>query len=264
MKMNGVVYYLSSPMTNEIFYIGITKNFDKRMKQHAVEYKKSPNYPKNCKISKLKRFGYNFSCGIIQTLHNVYEHELKEAEIYWISYFKNIGCRLTNCTAGGGGLLNPSDELRRKMSMRGFKKIFDNNGVIYNSIEEAAIQLKINRTTISNILSGRIHASNGYTFSFVNDYVLTNGVDSFTKEMMNIAIKMAQQNRQIVDHLGQIHKSQSEAAKALSISESLVLAILQGHKPKWHKYRHIKLLYCANKYIPPEIEVDWESFNENR
>ena len=41
---------------------------------------------------------------------------LNEAEIAWIAKLKAEGCRLTNATDGGGGILNPSEEVRRKMS----------------------------------------------------------------------------------------------------------------------------------------------------
>lgn len=42
-----------------------------------------------------------------------------DAEQFWIQYYKSLGCRLTNHSIGGEGVigLKPNEETRKKMSM---------------------------------------------------------------------------------------------------------------------------------------------------
>lgn len=105
-----------------------------------------------------------------------------------IHYYKKID-KSYNITDGGEGQLGltPSletrkrisesnrrrkgipftDEHKRNISEGRKKRIIDSNGVIYNSIKDAAKQLGVARTSICNMLAGRSKSSCGLTFKFL-------------------------------------------------------------------------------------------------
>lgn len=107
------IYALIDPRDEEIRYVGWTNNLKKRYGCHLRD--KKPCY-RTYWIMKLRRMGLKPRMEIIQ---RVSLQSWAEAEIYWISYFRKIGCKLVNGTDGGQGHLGwcPSEETRAKMSV---------------------------------------------------------------------------------------------------------------------------------------------------
>ena len=183
--MNSAIYSISR--LGSFSYIGLTNDFDRRKKQHKARsrYSKLPLY---CWMRKHPDYEMN----ILQSFQQITLHDLEQCEIYWIKYFKDLGCRLLNCT-DGGGLVNPSQEVRDKIS-RAKKKLYaedptknpscgriDNrrrgfycsNGQFYQHTREAAKPLGIDRSMIMNVLKKRQKIAKGLTFSYdKNDPVL--------------------------------------------------------------------------------------------
>ena len=109
----------------------------------------------------------------IQTLNN--HDDLCGAEKYWISYFRENGCRLVNMTDGGDGSFGCKQSLetieKRASKLRGRKyplkqikgmldynnsnkvSIIDKNGKIFNSICEASKQTSIRPSVIWNSIN---------------------------------------------------------------------------------------------------------------
>lgn len=97
------IYGLVCPDTNVIKYIGKTKNGIKRIKGHWRDNKKSKltgSYnKKQCWVFGLKKNNKKF---LVQYLdYAKTNEELNEKEMYWISFYKNLGLTLLNCTNGG-------------------------------------------------------------------------------------------------------------------------------------------------------------------
>lgn len=94
------IYGLFSP-DGELRYVGKTsKVLKKRLWEHtAVSQLKYACHRTNWIKSLYPQKPY---IQLIQTLSS--EKELNEAEIYWISYFRSVGCRLVNSTDGGEGV----------------------------------------------------------------------------------------------------------------------------------------------------------------
>lgn len=114
LKMNKCVYVIKDPIIHEIRYVGVTKDFNKRTRQHVVQmnYKGRRHLPLYCWMRSLgvvPLFEPFFDASVLS------DTQLSESEIYWIKYFRDLGCRLLNCT-DGGGLFNPNAEVRKKIS----------------------------------------------------------------------------------------------------------------------------------------------------
>jgi group I intron endonuclease len=107
------IYKLIDPNTNQIRYIGLTFNDLKlRLKSHLSEPGKSH---KNYWIRKLKKEGFKPLIESVEENISTYE-EACQREIYYIDYFKSLGCDLTNMSTGGDKNKKMSEESRKKMS----------------------------------------------------------------------------------------------------------------------------------------------------
>lgn len=112
-QIKYTIYKLIDPTNNEVRYIGLTfNNLKQRLKSHRNERSKSH---KCYWIDKLKSQGFD---PIIECVEeNISSYELAcEREIYFIDYFRSIGCELTNSATGGNKNKKMSIETREKMS----------------------------------------------------------------------------------------------------------------------------------------------------
>ncbi len=120
--MYVIIYVLIEPITNEIKYVGKTKQpLPKRLTAHLTECRHS-NTKKNTWLKSLKKRGLKPK---IEELDIVLESEWEFWEKYWISQFKTWGFELKNANEGGKGMSsefikknNPmlKEETRKKIS----------------------------------------------------------------------------------------------------------------------------------------------------
>jgi hypothetical protein len=94
------IYILIDPTTNEIKYVGKANNIKERFKNHKNRCRDSNTYKRHW-INKLRLKGLYPELEVIDI---VPMSEWHYWEKFWISYFKSIGCKLTNTTSGGDGL----------------------------------------------------------------------------------------------------------------------------------------------------------------
>lgn len=108
------IYALVDPTSLEIRYVGKTvKSIKYRLDQHIRLSRCNDQTHKSKWIRSLTKEGYS---------PYVFELEVaienwQESEQFWIAYLRSIGCRLTNYTDGGDGVLGRklSDETKRKI-----------------------------------------------------------------------------------------------------------------------------------------------------
>lgn len=101
-----LVYGLIDPRTNELRYIGRSKSGLQRPKQHTTIAKlyrldrKSRHFT-YCQawLQVLVLEGFQPEILVIEVCNNA--QELDDAEIFYIAYYRSIGCRLTNIQKGG-------------------------------------------------------------------------------------------------------------------------------------------------------------------
>lgn len=118
--MSYKIYWLSDPETGEMRYVGKTKQtLQKRYYYHCHPDGKSHNTKW---INSLLKKSLRPNINVLQTLSS--EDDMNMAEVYWIAYFKSVGCRLTNeCIGGRGGSIKGkkrkpcSEETKRKISI---------------------------------------------------------------------------------------------------------------------------------------------------
>lgn len=187
---DNVIYRLKDPRiykNKAIRYIGKTnggtkERFSAHLSQTILEGTKNGNW-----IKSLLKQGFEPEIEAIQYLKT--EKELDVVEIFWISYHKAIGCKLTNETNGGGGHYGyiasaetkskisksqharfSSFEARLKLSKaKGGRPLVDQFGGWYPYLSFAAKQLNLRAPDICEVLQRRRNHVRGYIFRFEDD-----------------------------------------------------------------------------------------------
>ena len=105
------IYGLVDPTSNAIRYVGFTsKKLDRRLWEHIHESKSRNTCHRHRWIRSLIRNG---SLPTIRMLETVTEENRQERERAWIVALS--ANNLTNSTDGGEGLINPSEDVRRRI-----------------------------------------------------------------------------------------------------------------------------------------------------
>jgi transposase len=105
--MRVIIYGLVDPISNKLFYIGKTKNLDKRNKWNKFVMKK---------ISSFHYIGLDVKKTILEELLCTCNNDWVIAERKWIKYYKQKGFKLYNQNKGGGGPSKHSRKTRRLLS----------------------------------------------------------------------------------------------------------------------------------------------------
>jgi hypothetical protein len=108
-----VIYTLADPETGEVRYVGKTNNERKRMGDHIID---KPKTHKGYWIRSLLARGLVPKMERLEEFPNSDDCDWQEAERFWISYLRFIGCNLCNLETGGMGGKRSSPETREKMS----------------------------------------------------------------------------------------------------------------------------------------------------
>lgn len=104
------IYTLSCPITNNIRYVGVTKNtLSKRFSQHLVERRTNK---RRSWFDSLKKKGF---LPTIELLDDVDDDKWIDEEKFYISYFRFLGFDLVNMTEGGDRI-EMTKEIRLKIS----------------------------------------------------------------------------------------------------------------------------------------------------
>lgn len=118
------IYGLIDPRTNKICYIGFTQQgLKKRLTQHL-----NPKPTNESKIAKLHRFlkSKNLKLTIVEIENCKSLEDMYDKEIYYISYYKNLGYKLKNIQDGGKIGVN-SEESYNKFRKSMIKNKSDHN-----------------------------------------------------------------------------------------------------------------------------------------
>lgn len=251
--MLAYIYTLSDPRTNEIRYIGKTNNLHQRMKEHIKMWGCDKQ---RCKLDNWKLgLKNNNLCPIFEVLDEVLVEELDYWEKYWISQMKTWGFKLLNMTEGGDGLINPSEETRRKIGEKSKGRIPSeetrtkisksnyNKGsilIVYNDQGEyineypnsyrAGEALGINYKDISKIINGKMYFIHKFTF-------FKKAQEKEIPELLQHRINHKYTYDVVLsfNDLGVIinkYKNISEAARCLNINFRNIHAVLNKHRDK--------------------------------
>jgi hypothetical protein len=193
----AIIYGLVDPRDRQLRYIGLSKNGMRRPREHSKGWslREDGNTHKANWIRQLLSTGAQPEVVVIQSFDD--PAILPEAEMHWIAYFKKMGYKLTNGTAGGDGNLNPTAGVRLKMSsaLRGRKL----------SPESIA---KREATRGPHVVSPETRVRMSVTHTIANAHL----------------------QRPVVDQDGNRYSGVSTAARQLGIPAGNIVAVLKGRR----------------------------------
>lgn len=165
-----LIYGLTDKLTGQLKYIGQTTiGLKLRLKRHFDEakYHRDRITKKNNWLR--KRISQN-NLPEIFLIEETTEQEIDNLEIFYIAYFKSIGCELLNSTLGGKGHVGtPSKEKRQKYSNgQKKKKCIDLvTGEIYPSMMSIVYKYGFRTGAVSECCSGKSNMIKGNYFSYL-------------------------------------------------------------------------------------------------
>lgn len=139
------IYALKCPINLEVRYIGKSVDIKTRFRKHILRAKSGEDSWKNNWIRQL--LAKNLK-PIIEIIEEVNIENWQEREVYYIDKFRKLGCNLTNSTDGGEGMLNPTKEIRDKLS----KALKGGKGFIGNHTQESKLKIKENNRRSKKVL----------------------------------------------------------------------------------------------------------------
>lgn len=199
---NFIIYALCDPKTNQIRYVGLSSNGLERPKRHMYPsvLKKWGHLKVYRWIAGLKKLGLVPEILIIEYVQN--KEELLESEIFFISYFKSIGCRLLNLTAGGERFSSSAPWNKgKKWSIETRKKMSD---------------AKKGKKQTPEAIEARACKTRG---------------KSPTPEALQARINSNSQAIPIADQFGNTYRSVAFASKTLKIAHQTINEVLKGLRP---------------------------------
>lgn len=115
---------------------------------------------------------------IVKQIDSCSEEQWEDRERYWIQYYKDQGFELLNISEGGSGVITKEmrslDSISR--SAKGHEKAIialNLDGSFYKeycSTTQASNELKIGKSAINNVLSGRSKSSKGFLWVYKSEY----------------------------------------------------------------------------------------------
>lgn len=135
------IYTLTDPITNQVRYVGKTiQSLEIRRNRHIQDSKRKFNH-RACWIRGLLKQGKK---PIIELLEEVSDDVWQECEIFYISYFKFLGFRLTNILDGGNC----------KVPMKYISKKLSASGMGRKHTEETKQKIRIANSGLNNGMYG--------------------------------------------------------------------------------------------------------------
>lgn len=161
------IYKLIDPITNEIRYVGKTKNvLSKRYNEHIYRAKQGHDSHVYCWIRKLLKNNLKIT---IELIEECAEENWEEREKYWISYYPN----LTNISKGGVTYFGEYHK-RSDFVSSVIKKVikYDLNGnfiCVYDSIKIASNGNESLRKHISCCCNNKRQSANRFQWKYYTD-----------------------------------------------------------------------------------------------
>lgn len=160
MKNSIFIYGLIDPITNELRYVGKSINPQNRLRKHISERNLHDSH-KDRWLRKLNSIDLRPELFIIDEINNGDDWQFWE--MFYISYYKSIGCNLTNGTMGGdqppstkGRKHSPESRLKMSISKMGKPPVWWVPGTIRS--EE-------HKQNLSKSCKGRISPNKGKKYS---------------------------------------------------------------------------------------------------
>src|ERR1051325_6630755 len=111
-----IIYMLIDPESSQARYVGKTKDAKERLRCHIKDCQRGYIIHRDHWLRSIVSKGLHPIMEELESFDGDCDGEWQEAERFWISYLRSVGCRLVNTESGGDGPHKMSDETKRKLS----------------------------------------------------------------------------------------------------------------------------------------------------
>jgi hypothetical protein len=211
----GFIYGLFDPFTQELRYIGKTKRSPReRLNGHIYNAQRGKNTHTSFWIRTLLAKG---SRPELQLLEECVDTNAEER--FWIQYYRYVGCRLTNHTAGGDGCQDPSPETRKKLSDAARR---------YSSDPEVRLKRSKTATRLFASPEGKMSASKRASAR----------MSTVTNRRLHA---LSSGGRPFIDSEGEVFVRMADAAQKWGINRQTVMRLLhdKSRKPRFSSFVYV-------------------------
>lgn len=237
--MTAKIYLLKDPITEEVRYIGQTRQeLTTRLYQHWRERNqgKEANQYKANWISKLYRdHKLKPIIELVEEFEEITDSDLNQKEEFYIDSFLNSGCKLTNTS------MKYYHRVLNKKINYFVKTIYcydrSYNELVFESGRDVERQLGISYKTVSGMCYKSSGTNQKYTFSFKR--LEKDEIDKKFQSKSKIGVSILAINRKTKEEI--IFKSQQEAATFLQCNFRNINQVLKGLRPscKNHTFKYL-------------------------
>ena len=248
-----VVYGIVDPLNGQLRYVGKTNNFKNRKVKHLQSGKNNQKNPTSCTnwINSLRKKELKPEFIIIDEFSS--NEETLEMEIFYIAYYKSIGCKLLNHTLGGEGVTGLYHSLERRIrnsQIQGGKSFIDQNGNKYYSPMQAERLLGVTKSKIRNILKKKELKGSGYTFEYIDE---NTNIEEL-KNKLQLIVENDKANRRILCSDGLLFKGVNECARYYNISHGRITSLCQGKTIKTNKNLSFAYFYPSKENYEEKLK----------
>ncbi len=227
------VYGLFDPRDGALRYVGCHRGvLATRLQSHLADSRKSKIATH--KTNWIRKLTQMDLMPIISEIQNFFsKKEMLEAEVYWISFFRSQGCRLTNGTDGGEGVWGHrhSIETRTVLSQKNRIQFSNPENRLRHSVIAKSQWNRPGSRTAQSALKRRQYEKDPGLARRVSE-----GKRNFYKDHPQACLMRA---KPIADQFGNRYESLAVAARKLGLSQGNVSMVLRGIRPHTKGFRFV-------------------------
>jgi hypothetical protein len=244
-KSRFLIYGLVDPRTGHLRYVGKSTSGLRRARMHVLPctLRQTKNTHKGHWVQALVDVGLAPQITVLQEVAG--PEDLYELEQGWISYFRGLGCPLTNATDGGPGVFGlkrqpPSAETRAKLSAAAKGRVYGPEVRARFSAGQKARNYSPPPETRAKMAAAKRGRKRGPHTDETKAKMSAAQRGHFVSEATRIKIGDARRGQPFVDETGRMYRTQEEAAVALGISGGNISSCLKGMRKTTggHSFRY--------------------------
>ncbi len=217
-----LIYGLVDPRNQQLRYVGMSRRGLRRPREHIKERFLKKNTYKNNWIRQLLGLGLRPRIVVIQEFQD--PDILSQAEIFWIAYFKRMGCPLTNHCRGGEGFTGRhSVETKEKIRIASTGRLHSMETRRAMSTSKTGRPLSLEHRLALRVPHKPLSQETRLKMSLSRT---GKPMNAKSREIFNA--RNAGLRKPVVDSLGRVYESQSSAARILGLEQANVLKVLKG------------------------------------
>jgi hypothetical protein len=186
MENTWFIYGLVDPLSDQVRYVGASKNPQKRLLEHLAPSQLKKPIEKNRWLKELLSQGHRPRVIIIEKAS---ELEWEEKEKFWIEHFESIGIKLTNQLPGGiggptalGKTYSPEHRAKIAEALRGNECYSDPNRKLWNKGTKGLVKAW-NKGTQQPSISGERNPYSKLTMGQVREIRATPKAPGYVKAL---------------------------------------------------------------------------------